>query len=133
MSQYVAYDGSDAGGKAPFSFDRERNAASDGALTAACEAARAAIRAFDAGAARGESFQRLCELSELEHCAVKAVSRTKCFTPTELAEKAFLLDCVARAGNRSAVTQEALDVAISLAADALALAKAMAGAGAPRA
>jgi hypothetical protein len=132
MSQSVEYVFSEASYGSSFRLGRKSVPSSDAVPIAACEAAKEAVRAFEMAADRGESFEKLCELLELEHNAVEAVSKIKCNTPLGLAEKAFLLDCLSGADNRSALKQESTKIAISLAADAVALAKAMAGAGAPR-
>ena len=105
----------------------------DAALVAACEAARAAVQAFTEGARRGDPFDKLCELSEREHRAVKAATAIRSTSATGIAEKARLLDCVTNAAARFESSPETVDVALSLAADAVALAKAMSGAAKPRA
>ena len=103
----------------------------DAELTRRCLAARDAAHAFDDAARRGEAFDKLCELSIDEQRAVKAVSEVKSSTPQGIAEKALLLDHYFHSASRREVSEETFDVAVSLAADAVALAKAMIG-GAPR-
>ena len=97
----------------------------DGELSKRCLAARAAARAFDDAARRGEPFGALCDLSIEEQRAVKAVSDMKSSTPKGIAEKALLLDYYFHAVGRREVSEETFDVAVSLAADAVALAKAL--------
>jgi hypothetical protein len=91
---------------------------------AACDAARSAIQAFDDGAARGDPFAHLSELSELEHRAVMTACATKATTPAGVAEKALLLERIAAAGNPNKATLESF--ALSLASDAVALARTIA-------
>jgi hypothetical protein len=104
----------------------------DVAVVTACQAARAAMSAFDEAARRGEGFRTLCELSQSERSAVGAVCGTRSSTPAGIAEKALLLNSFLNAARRSEVTQEAVDFALSLANDAVTLAKSLAEAGAQR-
>lgn len=100
----------------------------DAPVIAACVAAKAAIRAFDDAAKRGEGFATLCELSQREHEALKAASAARAASPTGIAEKALLLDCLANETRRTGGAPVCANIALSLAADAIALAKSMGGA-----
>ena len=105
----------------------------DARLIAACEAARDAMGAFDDSAKRNAPFYRLCELLEQERSAVKAVATIRSGTPRGIAEKALLAECIVSAGGRAGRKQETYDIALSLAADAIALAKATSNGGSPTA
>lgn len=106
-----------------YSLRNDTNSLSDEAVVSACAAAKAAIKAFDEAAKRGEGFSRLYDLSERERVALSAASLVKSVSPTGIAEKALLLDCVANASGRSAGSPNCAQIALSLAADAIALAK----------
>ena len=95
----------------------------DTSVIAACEAAKAAIRAFDEAARRGEGFATLCELSLREREALKAASAVRSASATGIAEKALLLDCLANEVRRPGALPDCATIALSLAADAIALAK----------
>ena len=112
----------------PPTVSRETKASPDAAVVTACEAARAAMSAFDEAAKRGDGFGALCELSQSERSAMSAVCGTRSATPLGGAEKALLLDSFLSAARRSEVTKEAADFALSLANDAVALAKTLAAA-----
>jgi hypothetical protein len=106
---------------------RRDSEARDGLLIAACRVAREAMGAFDDNVKRNASFAALCEILEQERAAVKAVASIKSDTARGIAEKALLLDCIASAGGRAGRRREAYDIVLSMAADAIALAKAMPG------
>jgi hypothetical protein len=111
---------------------KDSKALPDSAVVTACEAARAAMSAFDEAAKRGDGFGALCELSQSERSAVSAVCGTRSSTPAGIAEKALLLNSFLRTTRRSEVTQETVDFALSLANDAVKLAKTLAEAGTNR-
>ena len=97
----------------------------DAPVIAACVAAKAAVRAFDEAAKRGDGFAALCELSQREQEALKAASAVRAASATGIAEKALLLDCLAQENRRLGSTSSYANIALSLAADAIAFAKTM--------
>jgi hypothetical protein len=127
MTRFPAFGESRGGLGFAFRSGRPATRFPETSLKAACDAARSAIQAFDDGAARGDPFAHLSELSELEHRAVMTACTTKAATAAGIAEKALLLDRIAAAGNPNKATLESF--ALSLAADALALAKTIAAEG----
>jgi hypothetical protein len=131
MSRHLGFGASRSGGLG-FAFRSGRTSASfpETSLKSACEAARSAIQAFDDGAARGDPFAHLSELSEIEERAVMTACATKAATPAGIVEKALLLDRIAAAGNPSKATLQAF--ALSLAADAAALASRIGAGDTPR-
>ncbi len=97
--------------------------AHDAVLIAACAAARAAVAAYDAEAEKEVPGDGLADLYDRERLALECVASTRAHTPHGIARKALLLgDCP--------MSPEAVGVAMSLAEDAVALVRNMAGAGA---
>jgi len=94
----------------------------DTILAAACATARAALAAYNAEAEKDEPGDDLPRLFERERLALECVAATRERTPRGIAEKALLLDDCAE-------TTESADLALSLAADAVALAKSIMGGG----
>jgi hypothetical protein len=92
-------------------------------LVAACAAVRAAVAAYNAEAERDEPGAELAALFERERLALECVAATRARTPLGIAEKAMLIDACPE-------SPETVDVALSLADDAVALVWAMVGAGA---
>jgi hypothetical protein len=91
----------------------------DAALIVACAAARAAVAAFTAEAEKDEPGD-LSALYERERLALECVAASRARTAAGIAAKALLLcDC--------AETTETVALAVSLAEDVAALAKAMIG------
>jgi hypothetical protein len=91
----------------------------DAALIVACAAARAAVAAYNAAAEKDEPGD-LAGLFERERLGLACVAASRALTPAGIAEKALLLrDC--------AETTETVALAVSLAEDATALARAMVG------
>jgi hypothetical protein len=126
MSEFVEFESVAESGSNPAVWACDSGRPSpDAALIAACSAARAAAQAFDDAARRGAPFGALCDLSIDEQKAVKAVAVVRSSTPQGIAEKALLLQFYFGAAGRSSVTEDTFNVAVSLAADALALAKGM--------
>jgi hypothetical protein len=89
----------------------------DAVLVAACATARAAVATYNAAAEQDEPGD-LTALFDRERLAVECVAATRARTPRGLAEKAALLD---ECGD----TIEALNLAFSLAADAVVVVRQM--------
>jgi hypothetical protein len=96
----------------------------DLALFVSCRDARAAVYAYNEFAEQEEPGDLLPQLFEDERRRIETVALTRACTPRGIAEKALLLD-------ECAETTETVGLALSLAEDALALVKAMVGAGSP--
>ena len=93
----------------------------DAVLIAAGTAARAAVAAYDAEAAKDDPGDALAVHFERERLALECVAATRARTPRGIAEKACLLD-------ECAETTETAALVVSLAEDAVALVKGMVGA-----
>src|SRR5579863_9396621 len=106
MADFVAYKPSLAHAAAAVGAGEPAARSSDSELFAACSAARAAVRAFDDAARRGDPFDALSELSVKEQRALQAVSIVKSTTPKGIAEKALLLERYFNALGRRDVTEE---------------------------
>ena len=96
--------------------------APEAVLIDAGAAARASVAAYDAEAAKDDPGDALAVHFERERLALECVAATRARTPRGIAEKALLLD-------ECAQTVETVNLALSLAEDAFALAKSMLGSG----
>jgi hypothetical protein len=97
-------------------------ASRDAALLTACVAARTAVAALNAEAAKDEPGD-VSALFDRERHALECVAATRARTPRGISEKALLLDACGE-------SPEAATLAMSLAEDAVALVREMVGAGA---